>query len=70
MTYEQPLLSKPIQDSDTECGMWSLLYIRSRLEGKSPTWIYDAKLTDDDMINYRKFVFLTRPKEKSFFGLF
>jgi hypothetical protein len=60
LEYTYPLLSKTVQYSDTECGMWSLLYIRSRLEGKSPTWFYDSKITDDDMVNYRKFVFLNK----------
>lgn len=58
LNYIYPLLSKPVQTSRTECGMWSLIYIRSRLENKSPTFLYDAKIDDKDMIKYRKYVFL------------
>jgi hypothetical protein len=46
-----------LQNSQTECGMWSLLYIRSRLEGKPPSWFYTCKTNDRDMIAYRKKVF-------------
>jgi len=60
LDYIYPLLSKPIQKSRTECGMWSLIYIRSRLEGKSPTFLYDAKMDDIDMIRYRRYVFLVK----------
>jgi hypothetical protein len=46
-----------LQHSQTECGMWSLLYIRSRLENKPPTFFYTCKATDEDMIRYRGLLF-------------
>lgn len=39
----------PIQLSETECGVWCLCYIRSRLLGYSPKWI--TTKTDEHMIN-------------------
>lgn len=52
--------SRRLQHSKTECGMWSLLYIRSRLEGKPYNFFYIASADDADMIRYRSLVF--RPK--------
>jgi len=46
-----------LQQSQTECGMWSLLYIRSRLEGHPPEWFYSVGANDLDMIEYRKLLF-------------
>lgn len=46
-----------LQFSNSECGIWSLIYIFSRLEGKSTDWYYDAKAKDKDMINIRKLLF-------------
>ena len=57
MNYVYPFLSRRIQKSNTECGMWSLIYIRSRLENKSPTFFIDKDANDNDMIKYRRFVF-------------
>jgi hypothetical protein len=50
-----------LQNSQTECGVWSLLYIKSRLEGHPPNWFYKVKATDKDMIEYRKFLFRAQP---------
>jgi hypothetical protein len=52
--------SRRLQHSKTECGMWSLLYIRSRLEDKPQNFFYTASTDDADMIRYRSLVF--RPK--------
>lgn len=49
-----------LQNSQTECGVWSLLYIRSRLEGHDPSWFYRVRANDVDMIETRKLLF--RPK--------
>jgi len=46
-----------LQQSHTECGVWSLLYIRERLEGNSPTWYYDVGANDSDMIAARARLF-------------
>ena len=64
--YIYPLLSKPIQFSKTECGMWSLIYIKTRLEGKPPRYLYDADIKDRDMVKYRKYVFLNEDKIKTY----
>lgn len=48
---------KRLQDSKTECGMWSLLYIQSRLKGYPPNWFYKVKVNDNDMIELRKHLF-------------
>jgi hypothetical protein len=53
-----------LQNSNTECGMWSLLYIRSRLEGKPANWFYVSRTNDADMIEYRSRIF--RSLGKSF----
>jgi hypothetical protein len=46
-----------LQYSNTECGMWSLLYILSRLSGKPPGWFYKVDAGDADMISYRASLF-------------
>lgn len=47
-----------LQQSHTECGVWSLMYIRSRLDGKPPNWFYSVKTTDDDITAIRKLFFI------------
>ena len=47
-----------LQYSDTECGVWSLMYIKSRLENKPANWFYKVKADDFDMLNLRKHLFL------------
>jgi hypothetical protein len=46
-----------LQHSKTECGVWSILYIRSRLENKPPSWFYSVNANDHDMIEMRKKIF-------------
>jgi len=48
---------KQIQYSRTECGVWSLVYILSRLLGKPPNWIATIGANDSDMIEFRKRLF-------------
>jgi hypothetical protein len=57
--YCEIIRSAPIrlQSSNTECGVWSLIYIRSRLEGKPVGWFYTVNTTCDDMIRLRKLIF-------------
>jgi len=51
------ITDKPLQLSKTECGIWCLCYIRSRLLSYSPEWIKTT--TDEKMINkIRKELFL------------
>jgi hypothetical protein len=50
-------VNRQLQTSRTECGMWSILYIKSRLEGHPPDWFYKNRTTDKDIENFRKYVF-------------
>ncbi len=50
---------RQLQFSRTECGMWALVYILSRLCGHEPEWIIKVKANDNDMIKYRKKLFRT-----------
>jgi hypothetical protein len=47
------------QDSQTECGVFALFYIRRRLEGISYTFFQDPKkvVPDDAMTQFRQFIF-------------
>jgi hypothetical protein len=42
-----------LQYSQTECGMWSLMYIKSRLMGHKPDWFFTVRADDEDMIGLR-----------------
>jgi hypothetical protein len=46
-----------LQESQTECGVWSLMYILSRLKGRPAEWFYNTKANDMDMIDVRKYLF-------------
>ncbi len=48
---------RQLQFSRTECGVWSLVYILSRLCNHEPEWIIKVKANDNDMIKYRKKLF-------------
>jgi hypothetical protein len=48
---------KQVQNSKTECGVWSLVYILSRLMNKPPNWIVSVGANDDDMVSFRKRLF-------------
>lgn len=48
---------KQIQTSKTECGVWSVMYIKSRLEGHPPDWFYKNKTTDKDIEDFRRYLF-------------
>ncbi len=54
---------KPIQESDTECGVWCLFYIKTRLEGKTPDF-YINTFDDNDMIKGRSYLFINNPESK------
>lgn len=46
-----------LQKSHTECGVWSLMYIRSRLDGNPPDWFYSERTTDADITRMRALFF-------------
>lgn len=48
---------KKLQYSNTECGVWSLMYIRFRLEDKPYDFFITASADDPDMITFRKHLF-------------
>jgi hypothetical protein len=45
------------QMTDTECGVYSLYYIRARLEGVPYTAFAEKRVPDSDMLEFRKNVF-------------
>jgi len=49
--------SKTVQKSNTECGMWSIIYILWRLTGHTREEFYSTGPSDDDMIKLRKLIF-------------
>lgn len=50
-------MTRRIQYSNTECGVFSLMYIYSRLQGHPSDWFYKVKAGDDDMIKMRAHFF-------------
>jgi hypothetical protein len=52
-----PVIKKTIQRSRTECGMWSLMYIKSRLLGFGTDYL--TRFNDADMIALRDNIFLS-----------
>lgn len=50
-------IPRELQKSHTECGVWCLSYIHSRLAGKPPDWFYKSGLSDEEMYEYRKHLF-------------
>ena len=49
--------SVPHQESDTECGVYTLFYIRKRLEGTPVQYFMDKRIPDSDMTEFRKYLF-------------
>lgn len=47
-----------IQKSHTECGVFSLIYIFSRLKNKPQSWFEDVGIKDSHMLKFRKRLFL------------
>jgi len=45
------------QDSKTECGPYSLFYIRSRIEGTPYKRFIENRISDDEMLKFRKHLF-------------
>ena len=46
-----------LQYSDTECGVWSLIYILSRLLGKNNKWMIKNNIKDSQITKYRDYIF-------------
>ena len=52
------VVDEPLQGDDTvNCGVWCLLYIKSRLEGRDPKYFYKCGVNDDFVDEARKFLF-------------
>jgi hypothetical protein len=49
--------SVPHQESDSECGVYCLFYIRKRLEGTPLQYFMDKRIPDADMSEFRKYLF-------------
>lgn len=49
--------SVPHQESETECGVYVLFYIRKRLEGTPYQYFMDTRIPDSDMTEFRKYLF-------------
>lgn len=49
------------QKSNTECGVYSLYYIRSRLEGKPIEYFSADRIPDKHMILFRQYLFIDDP---------
>lgn len=52
------VVNERIQESKTECGMFSLIFIIGRIEGKSTDFFSKKNISDADMIRYRKIIFV------------
>jgi hypothetical protein len=48
---------KRLQRSKTECGVWSLLYIKNRLLNRSMHYFFKQNTNDDDIVKLRKYLF-------------
>jgi hypothetical protein len=49
--------SVPHQESDSECGVYCLFYIRKRLEGTPYSYFMDKRIPDSEMTEFRKYLF-------------
>ncbi len=57
VSFSGAVSSKRHQQSRTECGLYSLFYIRARLDGTSFKFFDRAFINDDEMTEFRKHVF-------------
>lgn len=53
----RPVIHCELQQSETECGMWCIYYIKLRLEGHKPQYMITQGITDDNIIAARKYIF-------------
>ncbi len=47
-----------LQYSDTECGVWCLIYILSRDLWKNSKWMIKNKIKDSKIIKYRNYIII------------
>lgn len=52
-----PVVSVDHQQDDTECGVYSLFYIRRRLEGTPYTFFQQQPISDNEVSGFRKYLF-------------
>jgi len=52
-----------LQFGDNECGIWCLMYIKSRLLNHPPNWFYTVQANDADMFKLRKHLFRKKLKK-------
>jgi hypothetical protein len=50
-------VDRPLQYDGHNCGVWCLVFIKSRLEGKSNKWFYEMDISDQDISRARKYIF-------------
>ncbi|MFA6165775.1 MAG: Ulp1 family isopeptidase [Gemmatimonadaceae bacterium] len=55
--FSVPVTDMDHQESQTECGLYALFYIRRRLEGTPYRFFFEQKVPDDAMTKFRAFVF-------------
>lgn len=48
------VVTRVLQYSETECGVWSLWYIKCRLEGYPPDFFVKSGVTDKGMLEYAR----------------
>jgi Ulp1 family protease len=49
------------QDGSSECGVYCLYFIRSRLEGTAFARFLNARISDEAMILFRRYIFDITP---------
>ena len=52
--------SVPHQESDSECGVYVLFYIRKRLEKTPYQYFMDKRIPDSEMTEFRKYLFRSK----------
>lgn len=56
--------TRRLQFGDNECGIWCLMYIKSRLLNHPPNWFYTVQANDADMFKLRKHLFRKKLSKK------
>jgi hypothetical protein len=58
----RPVIATPVssvshQKNDTECGVYSLFFIRKRIVGVPYTYFQDHVISDNEVKEFRKYIF-------------
>jgi hypothetical protein len=53
----EDVVHETLQYSDTECGMWCLCYIKSRLEGHPKDYFHKHNIRDEFVTKMRRYIF-------------